>query len=315
MKLQTITTKISMMVSLLFFMCIFGVGCAKKSDGGGDLSAAPGVGTTGTPVTPSGSGNDRGAEWDIGATTALTIDSPVTTILNYYAATHPVNDPTDIRISVKLKNVGSSADGKNITPGQVFVSYMDNNQYYTGRFYALDKKNPTGNLASSGTYYPGWHHAAYNTWFVDPRTKKRSFHGFYQDQYGAVMLIIDNVQDLGDGAGPSSASGSIWFKNYSQSQVDQCGNKQGEYLGYVGACQDIWKVPSWFRLNGPYDTRTFLVAGNDGLGNLDTTSVLYPSESLYYTKRPQNLAEEAPARGWRRLGTFTSLNIAKAFSQ
>ncbi len=319
MKLQAFTIKVSRMMGLLVLMSILGLGCAKKSEGDQAAVIPPVSGGALTPGTPSGTGSDRGADWNSGATAVLNVDAPIATTLNNYAATHPVNDPTDIRISVNLKNVGSSVDGENKTIGKVFISYLDNNLYYNGRFYTQDLTNPTGNLATSGTYYPGWHHAAYNTWFVDPRTQKRSFHGFYQDQYGAVMIIIDNVSDQGDGAGATSGSGSIWFKNFAQSQYTDCGTKSGSFSwpASSNSCQGIWVVPSWFRINGPYDTRTFLEDANNGLGDIKTTSVLYPSESHFYTKDTVGspYMEQAPARGWRRLGTFSSLNIAKAFNQ
>lgn len=307
MKIQAFAIK----MSLVLMMAIFGIGCAKKSDGGGGDTTTDTTVTTG-PTTPRDTDGDRGSEWQSGATAALTIDSIAA--LNYYASTHPVNAPTDVRISVKLENKGSSTLGQNKYTGIVMVSYYDNGQYYTGRFITEDKTNP-----SSGTVYPNKHHAAYNTWFVDPRTSKLSYHGFYQDQYGAVMIIIDNLIDQGDGAGANYASGSIWFKNFAQSQYNDCGQYMGNtgfWPGGSSSCQNIWVVPSWFRTTGPYDTRTFLQSGNNGDGNVVTTSVLHPSESQFYTSHQSNpyIPQEA-ARGWRRLGTFSNLNKTQAFTQ
>lgn len=307
MKIQAFAIK----MSLVAIMAIFGVGCAKKSDGGGSTDEAPPV-VTG-PTTPRDTDDERGDDWQEGATAALTADS--TAALNYYALTHPVNNPTDLRISVKLVNKGSASLGSNKYVGKVMVSYHDNGQYYTGRFVTEDKTNP-----GSGTVYPNWHHASYNTWFTDPRTGKVSFHGFYQDQYGAVMIIVDDLIDQGDGAGANYASGSIWFKNFAQSQYNDCGQYQGStgyWPGGSSSCQNIWVVPSWFRTAGPYDTRTFLQSGGPhGDGVINTTSVLYPSESHYYTSHSQNpYIPQEPSRGWRRLGTFSNLNKNQAFTQ
>ncbi len=325
MKSYTFTNQVSRAALLLVMMAVFGVGCAKKSDSGSSSADTTTNTNSGVPTTPRGDGDaQRGSDWAAGATAALSVDAGPSNdpwqVLNYYAATHPVNNPSDVRISVKLNNVGSATVGQNKMAGQVFVSYFDNGQYYTGKFFALDKTNPTGNLSQSGTYYPGWHHAAYNTWFIDPRTGKKSFHGFYQDSYGVVMLIINDLVDQGDGAGANYATGSIWFKNFAQSQYDECGNYHGTKqiwpIGTASNCQGLWVIPSWFRLTGPYDTRTFLENANNGDGNVVTTSVLFPSESHYYTNNNSNpYIEVAPARGWRRLGTFSGLNKAKAFSE
>lgn len=149
--------------------------------------------------------------------------------------------------------------------------------------------------------YPGWHHGTYNNWFV--RNGKNVFHGFFQDDYGAVMIIVDDSVDQGDGSGATEVSGSIWFKNYPNTS-------------YTQGVQPLSTVPCWFRTTGPYDCRTFLVSGNYGDGNISSTSALYPTESQYIQPTSLNAyAVQTPARGWTRLGTFTGLNKVKAFGQ
>ncbi len=280
-------------ISLLAASLMLSVACAKKSDGGG--SSTP-DGTTTSPTTPGTPtvrdvDGPRGAGFAAGATAALQIDSMAA--LTSYVATHPVNNPQDIRISVKLHDAGT-----NQYAGDIYISYYDNGQYYTGHFVTDDGQNPTGNTASSGTIYPGAKHAAYNNWFT--WNGAAAFHGFYQDSYGAIMLIVDQAIDQGDGSGASEVSGSIWFKNFANSQ----------------AMANPQSIPCWFITQGPYDCRTFLVNNGKDYGNINQTTALYPTQSQWYTSRSTHpYIPEEPARGWRRLGTFSGLNKGKAFTQ
>ena len=290
MKTQSGLMQKGLMASLAASLFL-SVGCAKKGDGFSAESVTPAEPAVVSPTTPRDTDGPRGAAFANGATAALTIDSLAA--LNTYVATHPVNNPTDVRISVKLKQVET-----NMYAGDIYISYYDNGQYYTGHFNASEGQNPTGNTATSGTLYPGAKHAHYNNWFN--WGGKPVFHGFFQDQYGAIMLIIDESVDLGDGSGAVDVGGSIWFKNFANAQAQY--NPQG--------------IPCWYILTGPYDCRTLLVSGRNGDGDISSGSALYPTQSQFYTTKKRNpYIPEEPARGWRRLGTFSGLNKAKAFTQ
>jgi hypothetical protein len=177
--------------------------------------------------------------------------------------------------------------------GDVYISYLDNGQYYTGHFNTDEDSNP-----GSGTVFPNWGHAFYNNWFT--WQGKPVFHGFFSDSYGAIMLVVDSVIDQGDGSGASEVAGSIWYKNYPNNQAQP--NPQN--------------IPCWYITAGPYDCRTLLVKGgwqDDGM--IDPVSALLPTQSLYYTPTSSHPYQPAePARGWKKLGTFTGLNKAKAFA-
>lgn len=292
MKSQTELMRKGLLASLLASSLLLSVGCAKKS--GFEATETPPVaadGGRGTPVSPDTDG-PRGSEFASGATAAFQVDSAAA--LTAYVASHPVNNPQDMRVSVKLVE---TAAGSNQFYGQVMLSYSDNGQYYTGKFKTEDRRNPTGSTATAGNLYPGVHHAYYNNWLL--WNGKYGFHGFFQDSLGAVMLVIDATVDQGDGAGATEVSGSIWFKNYANSM----------------APPNAQSIPCWFLTAGPYDCRTFLKAsGTDGY--IDSGSALYPTDSVWYTSRSSHPYHvEEPARGWRRLGTFSGLNKAKAFSQ
>jgi hypothetical protein len=291
MKTQSQWIQKGMVAGLLASTMILGIGCASKK--GDDPAPPPADGGGVVPVTPTTEAAiaNRGAEFTEGATAPLTVTYEM---LNRYVGTHPVNNPSDVRISVKLYEI---TPGANQYAGRVMISYYDNGQYYTGRFITDDGKNPTGSPAQSGTLYPGWNHAFYNNWFT--WNGKAAFHGFYEDSYGAIMLIADEIVNLGDGSGATEVSGSIWFKNFANSPYPRANPS----------------LPCWYTTAAAFDCRTLLIDGNNGDGHIKSDSALYPTQSQFYTNRQRNpYIPEEPARGWQKLGTFGGLNRPKAFS-
>ncbi len=295
MKTQSPWIHKGLVAGLVASTMILSVGCASKKGDDPAPAAAPAAAIPGpgTPTTPRDAAvTSRGAEFESGATAILTLESRDALVA--YAATHPINNPTDLRISVKLNEI---TPGANQYAGRVLVSYNDNGQYYTGRFYTDTGKNPSGSFATSGTKYPEWNHAFYNNWFA--WNGKAAFHGFYEDAYGALMIIADAYLDSGDGAGPREVSGSIWFKNFANTQYPRPNPS----------------LPCWYTDQAAFDCRTFLISGNNGNGSVSATSALFPTQSQYYTTYAQNpYIPEEPARGWRKLGSFTGLNRLSAFS-
>ncbi len=260
-----------------------GIGCS-RSGGGFSATASDSTPTTpGLPTTPGTPGISGISGWT-GAVTDLKLDS--VEALSYYKATSAANSPSQVQVGIQL-----SDNGQNQYSGNVVVSYVDNNQQHVSKFVALNKTNP-----GSGSHYPNYNHATYNQWFT--WQGQNVFHGFFQDQFGAVMVIVDDAVDLGDGAGATSVSGAIWFKNFANAKVLPNDND----------------VPCWFVTTGPYDCRAFLVSGDKGDGVVSSTSALYPQQSLFVTSHESNpyIPQEA-ARGWRRLGTFSNLNRVAAF--
>jgi hypothetical protein len=143
-------------------------------------------------------------------------------------------------------------------------------QYYEGNF-----ETGTGyNQISLNNLDKGKPESEFNQWFMF--NGKRVFHAFFQDSYGAVMLVIDNGIDLGDGGGLTIVSGSIWYKNFQVVQAVQSSEK------------------CWFiRSPWPYECRAFVGAGDV----INTTSAVYPDN------------------GYRKLGTFTGLDKPRAFNE
>lgn len=101
------------------------------------------------------------------------------------------------------------------------------------------------------------------------------FHGFFQDMNGPLVMVIDDVESTGDGQAPSKASGSIWFKNFANGPL----------------MAPLSPTHCWLVSLGPYDCR----AWKSGKG-VNTTSAVNPDQ------------------GYIKLGTFSGLDIKKAFN-
>jgi hypothetical protein len=232
------------LIILLAAMSLMGVGCAKGTSTS-DNSAA-GV----TPLDPTGvTPVDPPAGADGTTTTNEVPFSPVSLYeMNSYVGVRPLNNPTDVKLKVTLKDVGG---GK--YAGDIKISYTDNGYRYEGNFYTCLTSNCINQKYDSyGTSKDnGASEAKYNYWFT--KAGKKVFSGFFQDNYGAVMLVIDNVVDQGDGQGGSVVSGQIWYRNFATTFAPQ---------SQVRAC--------WFLYAGPYDCRS-----NIGM----TKSALYPNDS------------------------------------
>jgi hypothetical protein len=274
--------------ALMVVMMLFGIGCAKENS----ASIAPGPIDPGA-VTPTTGGNNGGGnrdtdvdrndpQWTEGGTAALiSIDDWV--FRNMYAVTRPLNNPTDLRISVK---VGDNGSGK--YPGRVLISFLDNGQYSTARFVTQNATIPSG--VSHG--HTGKNHAEYNRWFAYGGSQV--YRGFYEDDKGAVLLIIDGSTSQGDGGGSAELSGEIWIKNYGVVPVNN---------------YDQREIPCWFVEGGPYECRTYLTDRE----TVATSGALYPTQSTYWYGTDW-IPSEAP-RGWRRLARFQGLSRSRAFGQ
>jgi hypothetical protein len=221
-------------------------GCAKeKSNDSNQVNAVTDRG--GTPLPPPGvgaTGDNHPFNTMAGGTAPFTFDSVAT--LNTYVQVHPVNNPQNMKVNVQLSDLGGGRMG-----GNVKLGYYDSGNYFIGDF-----TSGTGvNNVSYQNLTTGLSEAEYNRWFVS--AGKKVFHGFFQDRYGAVILVVDGGIDLGDGGGYSQVNGSVYFKNFQVSSYAQTAEK------------------CWFIWTGPYECRTFLV------GQLiNTVSALLPANGF-----------------------------------
>lgn len=257
--------------ALAALVAVAGVGCAKN--GGSGVALTPNGSTatgtnygynSGSTVSPVGAGVGQIAGQS-GAAVAFKPDSLA--IMNTYVATHPLNNPQNFALNVDLRDIGG-----NRYAGSIRIGYNDNGSWYQGQF----ESGYGTNQVSYNNIDEGKSEAEFNKWFT--YQGKTVFHGFFQDKYGAVMLVIDKALDLGDGAPIGDVDGSVWFKNFTN----------------TGAYQSPEKC--WFIRIGPFDCRTFVI-GSSSSGVINTTSALYPGN------------------GYQRLGTFKGLDKLRAFNQ
>ncbi|MBL7542820.1 MAG: hypothetical protein JNL11_03345 [Bdellovibrionaceae bacterium] len=245
---------------VLFTASFIGIGCSSKKS---ETATPPADTTIVTNPTddggPGGGGTGGGLTTSTGATVAFV---PVDwTIFNSYVGTHPINSPKNVQINVDLKDNGSLR-----YYGSIKISYEDNGQTFTGTFESGDGKNQD----ISGLKDNNVMESVYNYWYT--KDSKTVFSGLFQDQYGAVVLVIDKSINQGDGQGSAFVSGSIYFRNFAQSMATQSPYRK-----------------CWFIYTGPYDCRTDTIMKKTDL---------YPTTG----------------EGYRKLGTFSGLNRAKAFN-
>lgn len=236
-------------------------GCGKKYKSS-DPAATPAPAPTDTsgliPDTPDHSTlvDPTDGVWSSGGSAVF---KPVNNeVFNQWVSSHPV-EPQNPMINVNLVK----ASGKSTYYGEVKIRYQHSNNTYEATL-----RTETGS-------YKGQDFYQYNYWFANQG--KSVFSAFLEDQVGAIVLVVNQFLDLGDGGGASEISGEVWFKNFTSSFATF---DQGSAWSIV--------LPCWFRSIGPYDCRSDTVMNK---------SALYPSN------------------GYQKLGDFSNMSKLKAFSQ
>ncbi|MBX3018841.1 MAG: hypothetical protein KF767_13205 [Bdellovibrionaceae bacterium] len=257
-------------------------GCAQEkmagsNDDGNNPQATP---TPGPGATPTPLPDNHPLNNEAGSTVTFQYSDLAT--LNEYVQSRPLNNPQNMKINVKVTDVGSGR-----YDGHVKLGYYDTGTYYIGIFNTTFSGSqyqpyPTSPVQGGNqTYknaYQGYLNSEFNNWFM--RGGKRVFHGFFQDRIGAVVLVITGGVDQGDGGGYAEVNGEIWFKNFEVAPAQQS------------------PTQCWFHFSpSPYRCGTFYTCGSD------SGSCVIPK-----TGRPLR-----PGNGYKLLGTFQSLNKAKAF--
>jgi hypothetical protein len=172
------------------------------------------------------------------------------------------NTPTNIQISLNLTDSSRSA----------VISYLESTSGQTVEA-AFGTINPTGGAAGN-TEYNGWVN----------QSGTEIWKGFFQDQFGAIVLIVDSIQSQVNGQ-PVLAGGSVWFQNFNQAPPNN---------PVQGPLKMCWEITA-----GPYDCRTFLLANYQ----VDMTSSNYPLTG--------NIGPNA-SMSYVELGTFAGVNLTTA---
>lgn len=220
-------------------------GCTAPTptDTGGTVPDAP----TGTGTNPTQTGYDSGATATLEASTSM--------LAAMFYNSVP-NNPTNIRINIDLNRTGE----------EVIISYMDNGQIHEA---ALGTVHPY-NTSIRGSRYNGW-----TTNGSSPVWK-----GFFQDGYGAIVVVVDRYLGIGDG-NAQMLGGSVWFQNFPEARYPST-----QYAPFQGSEKMCWEI-----VRGPYDCRTFLV-----------NNAVTMNSSLY----PNNIGPNA-VQSYRKLGEFNGI--------
>lgn len=247
----------SKLIALMIVTSILGVGCGKSKSvdtgsANGIITVSPTGATTGgtgtSPTSPNGPGSTTTSS------NSNSVDfSPVSfEEFSNYVAMHPLNSPNNYKITVDLSDAGSGRYA-----GSVKISYVDNGYQYEGKFSAGSGVNQDLTGLKDGNMME----AEYNRWFM--LDGKYYFSAYFQDAYGAIVLVFDNYVNLGDAQGSGVVSGSVYYKNFAQSYVQQSPYRK-----------------CWYIYSGPYNCRATAVMDKsavypgDGYRKLGTFSGL-----------------------------------------
>jgi hypothetical protein len=121
----------------------------------------------------------------------------------------------------------------------------------------------------------------YNGWVN--QGGKSVWKGFFQDRWGAIVLIIDKQISTGDGQPAKFVGGSVWFQNFNNQYYPN-----NPVQGPLAMCWEISR--------GPYDCRSFLVNNY-----VSMTSSYYPT-----TRGPDKTVN------YQMLGTFNGIAASAA---
>jgi hypothetical protein len=263
MKKQMNIETISKKLVTIIFIALFAIGCAEQKLNTSDEAQTEEV-TTEIPYVPPGQviSDSPSTYWDDGATVELNLEgsSAMGKIekLMDFAGTN-LNDPTGLQLNVVLEKRGDGWGGRIMT-----------GFYNNGDFHEYTMVNGDTSTYSNTSLVEA---AKYNVWFES--NGDAVWHGFFQDNYGGIVLVFDQMESPGDGQPPTSVSGSVWFKNL--------GNYEGS---------NFPPTHCWFISIGPNDCRAWK-SGN----SVSTTTAVNPDN------------------GYTKLATFSNLDIVEAFGE
>lgn len=243
--MKTLNTKMMILVAAFSVM---GVGCgSNKMVADSSVVSTDQVGGSGSiPTSPDGSTTTDSTSYSNEATfTPVSIAE-----FNSYVGSHPLNDPQNFKVKVQLQQVENGRYA-----GTVNISYTDTGYAYNGTFTAGSGRNVSMKTLNDNNALE----AEFNRWFT--YSGRSVFTGFFQDSYGAIVLVIDNVASQGDAQGGDVVTGSVYYKNFAQSYTQQSPYR---------SC--------WYITNGPYNCRSTSVINksstvpSDGYRKLGTFS-------------------------------------------
>lgn len=277
-------------LSLIALTVLMNVGCAeeKTTQVGAEAPAAVSpIGTpddicqrqqcdaSGLPLPPSGN-EGSGSDQESGATADLVnVDREA---LNQMFFLSRPNNPTNIKINLNVDRKRES----------VMISYMDGGKEVR---------------AALGVTFPGAGgtrvNERYNGWVNQGGTSV--YKGFFQDMWGAVIVVIDRSISLGDGAPAAFLGGSVFMQNF------------GDNPGYDSYCQsgsfssDCYRsqLMCWEITYGPYDCRSWVKPTSNWSNAVDMVLSLWPTA-------PLGQPYQSRQKPYVKLGDFSGMSRAAA---
>jgi hypothetical protein len=250
----------------LLFAAHFLVSCAQS----GAVNTAPTSGPLASPTTIStpdrglvtvpGVPGAPGVTTGSSSSNTVSLDASAGALSGMFFQSGAVN-PRNITMTMSTYNSGAGY------AGSVTISYID------------DRGSHGTTLTTTHPQYPSTSNAEYNVWL-----NATQWHGFFQDSYGAIVVVIDRSVGLGDG-GSKLLGGSIYYQNF--------GPRRNPLQGPNRMCWQINPVEG--ASTAPYDCRTFLTSFADGALPVTTSSLV-----------PNNSGQGRPA--YTLLGKFDGLN-------
>lgn len=229
------------------------VSCAEENKKSSSVPTVT-IPAAGTPYIPPSFGPGLNAGTLYGGNAAITISS--LSRMSEYTG-RAMNAPQDIKLNLNMVKSSGGTFG-----GTARITYTDIHPY-TGVRTPFEGYFTAGSSADA---------TSFNRLFSI--NGKTVWHGNFEDFLGGLVIVIDEIVDLGDGQGPQdTVNGSIWFKNFG--------------LTYAPHSPTY----CWFISLGPYDCRGF-PSGD--------------SMNTYQSIEPTN--------GYVLLGRFTGMSLKAAFN-
>jgi hypothetical protein len=226
LKQRRLTNNTISIVLGLGFLAMGLAGCNSKSSAPEAAPVAV-VATTTPPPRVAEGGGYNSADWEGSGQTVTFVPESFSTF-NSYVGTHPLNEPSNYKINIKLELVG----GLLILGGKIKIGYTDVGNWYEGIMETgVGRNSKCSNCHDNNVY-----EAAYNYYYMDGT--KRIFSGYFQDRLGAIILVLEPAQGSGDGDG-GTYKGAVFYRNFAQSVEPQSAERK-----------------CWFIREGAYDCRS-----------------------------------------------------------
>jgi hypothetical protein len=244
-------------MTLIAAAFLMNAGCASEksgSTGGNTVCISNCLGTNGgtTPTTPTNTNS-----YSSGSTVSLSTD--ISKLSGLFFNSIP-NNPQNVQVNIDLTR----------TSDAIIISYQENG---VTKEAAFGSNHPYASVSSSLS--SGWFTHSGKPWWK----------GFFQDTYGAIVVVIDSTVNTGDGSPAQFVGGRIYYQNFNQYWPNN---------PFQGSQKMCWEITY-----GPYDCRTFLVGDS-----INMSSSQYPNNA--------GPIPSESGRYYQELGRFTGLSRVAA---